>query len=392
MLNERRQHILKLVVQEFIDRATPVASESLVKKYGLPISSATVRNELASLEEMGYLVQLHTSAGRVPTDTGYRFFVEHLMESDSLSLSEQGNIYGQFEQARFDVDEWIRLAATVLAQTTNNASVITPPRAYQTRFKHLELVSIHETVVLMVLVLHDGAVDQQTLLLKHKVEQDELRRIADGINEQCQNKPVAAIEQELKKWQQQAVDNVSGKAAGEAKGEIEKTDTPIQQQPDVSLEQQVLELVVHSMRRFESQINEEIRSEGLLEMLSQPEFLPAALKEEDTERAIERIRHMLSILTSTKVLGRLIVQTLASDDVQVVIGGEHTTQEMREYSVVLTRYGVEGTVSGVLGVVGPTRMSYPRSISTVRYTSVVLSKFLRELYGSTPIESEGKEP
>lgn len=121
-LTERRQAILKLVIQEFVETACPVASEALVRKYRLNVSPATVRNELAALEELGYLTHLHTSAGRVPTDAGYRFFVENLMERTTLSLAEQRTIRHQFYQVRGELDQWIQLAGAVLARTTQNAS------------------------------------------------------------------------------------------------------------------------------------------------------------------------------------------------------------------------------------------------------------------------------
>lgn len=354
---ERRQLILKLVVQEFIETAVPVASETLVRKYGLPVSSATVRNEMNALEEMGYLTHLHTSAGRLPTDTGYRFFVENLMDRTALSPAEQRTIRHQFYQVRGELDQWIQLAGAVLARTAQNASLVTPPRADQIRFKHLELIAIHEAIVLMVLVLHDGSVKQQTLTLETARSQEDLRRSSARISERCADATAGRIEELLAQNRQL--------------------------QPPLfdELERQVLEQVARALRQFEEQIKEQIYSDGLIEMLSQPEFITALIKEDDTERAVERMRRVLEILKSGRGLGALIPQALASDGVQVVIGGEHSANEMREYSVVLARYGVDGAAAGVLGVIGPTRMSYPRSISTVRYISALMSDLLRELYG-----------
>lgn len=357
ILTERRQLILKLVVQEFIETAIPVASETLVRKYKLRVSSATVRNDLAALEELGYLNQLHTSAGRIPTDAGYRFYVENLMERAPLSPAEQRTIRHQFYQVRSELDQWIHLAGTVLARTAQNASVVTPPRSYQSRFKHLELIAIHDTTVLLVLVLHDGTVKQQTLTLDTARSQEDLRRHSARINERCADLSTSQLAELVRRDQQ-----------------------PVPPEFD-EFEQQVLEVILRAMRQFEDQINEEIHSDGLIEMLSQPEFIPALIKAEDAERAVERMRHALEVLTSGRGLSMLIPQALASEGVQVVIGGEHSEDEMREYSVVLSRYGVNGTVAGVLGVIGPTRMSYPRSIATVRYIASVMSDLLRELYG-----------
>jgi heat-inducible transcriptional repressor len=138
------------------------------------------------------------------------------------------------------------------------------------------------------------------------------------------------------------------------------------------------------MRQFEEEINQQIYSDGLLEILSQPEFLPTLMKQEDSNRAIERMRQMLEVLRSSKTLGTLLLQTLTQDDVQVIIGEEHPDKELHQYSVILSRYGVDGEVAGVLGVIGPTRMSYPQSIAAVRYLSLVMSDLLNELYGNEP--------
>lgn len=345
-MSERRQLLLKLVIQEFIENPTPVASDLLVRKYALNVSSATVRNELSALEELGYLTHWHTSAGRAPTDAGYRYFVENLMDRTPLSPTEQRTIRHQFYQVRSELDQWIQLAGAVLARTAQNASVVTPPRAYQARFKHLELIAIHDTTVLLVLVLHDGTIRQQSMALETARNQEDLSRSAGRINERYHDAPVSRIEEGL---------------------QAERA----QQQPVLDeLELQVLELLGKAMHQLEDQLNEQIHSDGLIEILSQPEFAQTG-----------RVRQVLEILQSGRGLSPLIPQALASNGVQVVIGGEHDQFEMREYSVVLSRYGVSGEVAGVLGIIGPTRMAYPRTISTVRYISTVMSDLLGELYG-----------
>jgi heat-inducible transcriptional repressor len=345
-MSERRRLILKLVVQEYVDNSIPISSDLLARKYGLNVSSATVRNELAALEELGYLTHLHTSAGRVPTDAGYRYFVENLMDRTPLSATEQRTIRHQFYQVRTELDQWIQLAGAVLARTAQNASLVTPPRAYQARFKHLELIAIHDTTVLLVLVLHDGTIRQQTLTLDTARSQEELSRAAARLNDRCADAAVARIEEMLQEREQMA-------------------------SLFDELEQQVLDIVVRSMQQFEDQLNRAIHSDGLIEVLNQPEFAK-----------VTRVRQMVEILQGGKGLGPLIPRALASSGVQVVIGGEHSQDEMREYSVVLSRYGIDGEVAGVLGIIGPTRMAYPRAISAVRYIATVMSDLLGELYGT----------
>jgi heat-inducible transcriptional repressor len=346
-MTERRQLILKLVIQEYIDSSVPVASELLVRKYGLNVSSATIRNELAALEELGFLTHLHTSAGRLPTDAGYRYYVENLMDRRPLSATEQRTIRHQFYQVRSELDQWIQLAGAVLARTAQNASVVTPPRAYQARYKHLELIAIHDSKVLMVLVLHDGTIRQQTFSLDTARAQEDLSRGAARINERCHDLQAGNI------------------------GDILQYNRAQSQPSFDDLEQQVLDLIVKAMRQLEDQLNSAIHSDGLIEMFGQPEFAE-----------VSRVRQVLALLQGGKGLGPLIPRALASNGVQVVIGGEHSRDEMREYSVVLSRYGITDRVVGVVGVIGPTRMAYPRTISTVRYISTVMSDLLGDLYGN----------
>lgn len=343
-MSERRRLILRLVIQEFVETSVPVGSDLLARKYRLNVSSATVRNELAALEELGYLTHQHTSAGRIPTDAGYRYFVENLMDRAPLSPTEQRTIRHQFYQVRTELDQWIQLAGAVLARTAQNVAVVTPPRAYQSRFKHLELIAIHDTVVLLVLVLHDGTVRQQSMNLDRVRTQEELSRSAVRINERSHDQPLVRLEEMLAQDRAQA---------------------PLFD----DLERQVLEIVIGSMAQFEDQLSKALHSDGLMEALNQPEYAE-----------VTRVRQMLEIVQRGKGLGALIPQALASNGVQVVIGGEHGQHEMREYSVVLSRYGVAGSLAGVLGVIGPTRMAYPRTISTVRYISTVMSDLLGEMY------------
>ncbi|HEU5089461.1 MAG TPA: HrcA family transcriptional regulator, partial [Roseiflexaceae bacterium] len=199
-------------------------------------------------------------------------------------------------------------------------------------------------VVLLVLVLHDGTVRQQSMNLDRVRTQEELSRSAVRINERSHDQPLVRLEEMLAQDRAQA---------------------PLFD----DLERQVLEIVIGSMAQFEDQLSKALHSDGLMEALNQPEYAE-----------VTRVRQMLEIVQRGKGLGALIPQALASNGVQVVIGGEHGQHEMREYSVVLSRYGVAGSLAGVLGVIGPTRMAYPRTISTVRYISTVMSDLLGEMY------------
>src|SRR5881398_2305079 len=182
-LAERQRDLLRAVIREYIATAEPVASAALVRRYGLDVSSATVRNALAALEELGLLTHPHTSAGRVPTDLGYRYFIESLMPHPSLGAAEELTVSHQFQQALRDTAAWLRVAASSLARLTAEASIVTPPAAKRSTVRHVEIVPVHERRVLLVAVLEGGLVRQQLLEVSAPVTADQLRMLSSRFTE-----------------------------------------------------------------------------------------------------------------------------------------------------------------------------------------------------------------
>jgi heat-inducible transcriptional repressor len=182
-LDQRARQVLGAVIREYIATAEPVASSQLVRGYKLDVSPATVRNELAALENAGLLTHPHTSAGRVPTDLGYRYFIETLMPSPSLRTDEQVTVSHQFQQALQDTAAWLRVAASSLARLTAEASIVTPPASKRTTLRHVEVVPIHERRALLVAVVDGGAVRQQVLELGTATTADQLRTLSSRLTE-----------------------------------------------------------------------------------------------------------------------------------------------------------------------------------------------------------------
>src|SRR5215467_8530209 len=200
-LSPRKEVILRALVEEYTRTAEPVASKQLSDRlariYGPGYASATVRNELADLEADGLIYQPHISAGRVPTDLGYRYFVERLMGESQLALEEQRLIRHQFYQVQHQLDEWIRLTASILAQALQSAAVVMQPRSDEARLKHFELLSLTDTVALLVLVLDDGTVRQERLLLDLPTSQDELSRLASHFNDRFRGATANAVAERI---------------------------------------------------------------------------------------------------------------------------------------------------------------------------------------------------
>jgi len=340
-LTARQQAILGLVVREYTATATPVSSKSIVEAYGLGISSATVRNEMARLEEAGYLSHPHTSAGRVPTDRGYRYFVECLLGETELPLAERRMIRHQFHQVRPEMDQWLKLSASVLAQAAKSVAWITAPSATtQCLFKHMELISIRDSLALVVLVLQGGTVKQRVLTLPQPLSQEELSQIATHLNEHFEGLTADMVMAQLVRL--------------------------------TSLETQVGELAVEMMGRSDGRARSEIYRDGLINILQQPEFAEGQIA-----------RQVFGLLEESSFLETILTDVLAPSvsGVQVIIGGEGPLEELSDCSLVLSRYGVNRHVMGDLGVLGPRRMPYGRAISAVRYVANLMSELIHELYG-----------
>ena len=291
------------------------------------------------LTDAGYLQQPHTSAGRAPTEEGYRFFVSQLMGNTILPEQIQRTIQHQFYQARNDFDQWKRLAASILARQSQAASLVTSLHPENARLKHLELIATRGRQVLMVLVFEGGEVRQQMLALAEPVSQERLSHVAGWLNEVAQGKDSETI-------------------------------LGIIDQREDALEQDILRLIADEMHISDNLLAGEIYRDGISNVLAEPEFSEPGV----AHRALrfwEQRTHLEDLLSQT-------VMNPSSGDIHVLIGGEGTWEDLSECSVVLSRYGVPGVATGALGVLGPTRMSYAHTISTVRFVADMLSELVGE--------------
>ncbi len=342
-LTERQKTLLLVIIRDYIDAAQPVGSKRLVDRYRLDLSSATIRNEMSALTELGYLRQPHTSAGRVPTEEGYRYFVSAMMNQAALPQAVENKISLQFREARPDVEQWMHLAASILAHQSQGASMVTAPRADKPLFQHVELISTQGRQILMVLVLVGGEVSQQLLTLAEPASQESLSQTATRLN--------TAL-------------------AGLSLDEI----AAVPSCPDV-LEQDILTLILGELRRTAEGVSGEIYTDGFTNMLAEPEFAES-----------DSVRRALKLLEQRSTLQALLARTTLNSAVgglQVLIGGEGGSEDLSECSMVLARYGVPGLATGTLGVLGPMRMSYSRTIPTVRFVAGLLSDLVQEQIAGT---------
>jgi heat-inducible transcriptional repressor len=337
-LTERQRTILVLLIRDYIETAQPVGSKRLVERFHLDLSPATVRNEMSALTEMGYLRQPHTSAGRVPAEEGYRVFVGQMIQKAELPASVQNTISHQFFQARPDIEQWMTLAASVLAHQSQGVSLVTAPHAETIRFKHIELISTQGRQVLMVMVMEGGEVNQQILTLAEPVTQTQLSRAAGHLNTLLAGLSVEAI-------------------------------TALSSRTD-ALEQDIITLLVQDMKRTTESASGEIYTDGLTNVLGEPEFAES-----------DEARWAMRLFEERSTLQDLLARASTNSSVgglQVLIGGEGGWEELRQCSMVIARYGAPGLATGTLGVLGPMRMSYARTIPTVRYVAGLLSNLVND--------------
>ena len=336
MLREREAIILTSIVRQYIAGAAPVASQRILTDSELDVSSATIRNDMVHLEEMGYVIRPHHAAGCLPSDKGYRYYVETLTDIE-LPVEEQLLINHLFYQAEKKLDEWLSLATALTAQMVRAVAVATPPRVLACRFKHLEIISIRDQLALVVLVLHGARVRQELITFGQPVNQIEHSATSNKLNGLFAN---------LNREQLAA-------KSGELSGD----------------ERTAADLVVKLMGTEDLAESGEPFLDGFHFILGQPEF---------TQNY--RLTSLVELAEQRKLVRSIIPQELTARGVQVVIGKENKSEAISNLSVVVSHYGIPQKAVGTLGVVGPTRMSYVRAISTVDYLSSVLSKLVAGLY------------
>jgi heat-inducible transcriptional repressor len=342
-LDLRSESILRAVIDEYVATAIPVGSQALVERYSLGVSSATVRNILADLETNGLLTHPHTSAGRIPTDAGYRYFVESIPDSGQLAPVEQLMIRHQFGQVQHASEQWFRLAATTLAAANRTAGLATQAKPRAAHVRRLDLVSISDRLASLIIVFREGALRQVLVTLAEPVEQEDLTRAAvilDGL--------------------------MAGRTAVDAERALARIDGD---GPIGTLVRRVGERVLAAVRDYDSTGIEEVFSDGLLHVMEAPEF----------ERS-DKLRRVFAALENRAYLGELLDRVAGTGTVQVFIGAENAPEEMRDVSLVLAPYGEPGRAVGVVGVLGPTRMAYAQAIGTVRFVSTLMNELVQHIY------------
>jgi heat-inducible transcriptional repressor len=338
-LTTRQREILRLIIQDYVIGGRAVGSQTLTERYALHVSSATVRNEMSALERLGFIEQLHTSAGRVPTDRGYRYYVEQFAVDSALPQPDQIMIRHQFRQVETQLESWLELAASVLAGFARNVSVVTAPRTAVSRLRHFEVLSLQDRLALLILVTQESTVHQAMLHLPEARTQEELSASADRLNAALRNLTVAEARDRLVEFE--------------------------------GLDRLIVDHVLQALDATQATERTELHYEGIEHALQQPEFDGSDLAQ-----------RLLELLRGGALLAALLPQIEEREGPQIFIGEENASRDLRRFGVVVATYGVDEEVTGLLGIVGPRRMPYDRTISSVRYMARLMSDLMRDLYSA----------
>ena len=335
-ISERKKEILKQVVNSYIETAEPVGSRVIAKRSSLGLSSATIRNCMADLEDAGLLFQPHTSAGRLPTEEGLKFFVKNLMDKIPLSWGEQVAIEKEMLQEVEDFSDILKKAAQLLASLTGYTAVVSAPSELDERLKFIEFVNIKPGVILVVMVTSAGTVKNQLIRIKRGISQSTLERFSTKMNRLLKDHTLGEIRQKLI--------------------EAMKEDKKLCEN-----------LLTHLVPADNKRVSGKLYIDGKLNLLDEPEFA-----------YIPKIKNLLVTLEEKHLLLRLLDKCLAGDELQIFIGNE-VDHGVPECGLVVAPYDKKDHPVGSLGVLGPMRMNYPKVVSLVEYIAAILSSKAEEM-------------
>ncbi|MDD5424440.1 MAG: heat-inducible transcriptional repressor HrcA [Candidatus Omnitrophica bacterium] len=338
----RRNSILEVVVDSYVSTAAPVGSLAVSKKLRERLSPATIRNIMCSLEEAGYITHPHTSAGRIPTDMGYRYFVDSIMEPKYLTQDERDFVEGALSQEADELEDLIKRAARIISGLTGQTSLVSFPRAKRRTFKRIELIPATKTKVYALLFTAQGLVKHSIFEIQEVLEETELSRVSKFLNDELDGLQLNEIADHL------------------LRRVIEEND------PFHQLFKEATELL--NMSHILEDSGERILLDGAHHMMEQPEF-----------RNAEKVKRLMKVLEEEEEILDLMDRDMNELSARIHIGSENPYNDIKECSIVISNYRIGNRNVGSIGVIGPTRMDYPRAVPAVEFVSDAFSRLLTRL-------------
>lgn len=338
LLSSRQHRILVAIISEFITSAEPVGSTTLVRKYDILFSSATIRNEMSRLEEQGYLFQPHTSSGRIPTDRAYRYYVDFLMKKRLNPPQDIGMVLDEYKRLEAHLERLVEYTGRLLSDLTKYTSLVLVPRFRRTLFRYLKITPLEGNSIVLILMTNTGSILNKVIHLSREINEEHLRKMTKVLN-----------------------DRLSGMFLGDINLEF------LQNLPGdlhEDLIQNLSSLTFETLRDQES----DMICEGTQHLFDLPEF-----------QDLKRLRSIFEVLEDEKVVVEILKKTLTTEGLKVYIGSEHHMDEMKECSFITATYGMRGVPLGTIAVMGPTRMPYETIIPVVNSFAEVFSEKLNRL-------------
>lgn len=338
-MDQRKRRVLQAVTDDYIATAEPVGSRTIARKYNLGVSPATIRNEMADLEEAGYLKQPHTSAGRIPSDLGYRYYVDSLMSPTELSAEEQAHLRSQITANLHAIDQVFHTTARLLSLMTQYISIVLTPPMKESACRHVQLIGVDPYHVLVVVVTEPGFVQNRIIEFPEPVDGREITRLNLLLNERLRGVTLR---------------DVTGTLIGELRNQIRES----------ALFNAVMELLEEGLDS-----RERVHLEGTTNLFEHPEF-----------HDVERAKVLLQMLENRDVLFDVLSEHSRRSGVTVTIGEENRIMNMHDCSMVTATYTMNGQVLGSVGLLGPTRMDYARVVAAVEFMANSLSEVLSKRF------------
>ena len=339
-MDERKRKLLKAIVKDYVDTAEPVGSRTIAKKYDLGVSSATIRNEMSDLEDLGYIEQPHVSAGRIPSQKGYRYFVDYLMEKENIAPGEISAINNLFSHKLIEIDEILKESCRLLSHLTNYTALVALPHMEGDTLNYLQLLLVGTNQVLVVMVTKNGLVNNRVFDFQSSIGPDVLSQWEQHLRQKFLQMNIATVNEKL-------LEEMTKLFAGEYENQAAVIAKKVQTSGMASGADNKVFLV------------------GSSNMLKQPEF-----------QDIDKVKYILELLEQDERM-RHLMAPVTEGDVNVSIGPELPYAEMKECSLVTATYSVDGKIVGTVGVLGPTRMAYSRTVAMVDYVAKQLSNIFQ---------------
>ncbi len=343
IMDDRKKRILQAIIDDYIDTAEPIGSRTIARKHELGLSSATIRNEMADLEEMGYLAQPHTSAGRVPSDKGYRLYVDKLMPVHDLRMEEIERIKTAMEMRINELSQLLRQASAVLSHFTKYTSMAVTPQLKSSTIKAIQVVPIEAGKALVIVVNNAGIVCNKLVKISEQVRPEVLIQISNMLNEKLSGLTIEQVDMK------QAVN-------------LER---------EIGVPGEILMPILNGAADcIEKMDDQEMYVEGTTNILSHPEF-----------KDVVKAREFMNMLDEKTSLCRALFNAIKLDGITIRIGSENDLTGIRDCSLITVNYNIADTLIGTIGIIGPTRMEYPKVISSMRYVQMLVSDEINRLLG-----------